>query len=55
MHISSIAFIFFSSSLSLSTYSDICVDVTGVVCYQLGFLGTDLKAVASGGFVETLN
>ena len=29
----------------------LCVDATGVVCYQLGLLGTDLH----GGFVETLN
>ena len=35
----------------LSIYFDFCVDATGVVCYQLGLLGTDLH----GGFVETLN
>ena len=34
---------------------DLCVDATGVVCHQLGFLGTDLHAVGCGGFVETLN
>ena len=33
----------------------ICVDATGVVCHQLGLLGTDLHAVGCGGFVETLN
>ena len=34
---------------------DPCVDATGVVCHQLGLLGTDLHAVGCGGFVETLN
>ena len=34
---------------------DLCVDATGVVCHQLGLLGTDLHAVGCGGFVETLN
>ena len=34
---------------------DLCVDATGVVCHQLGFLGTNLHAVGCGGFVETLN
>ena len=38
----------------LSIYFDFCVDATGVVCHQLGLLGTDLYAVGSGGFVETL-
>ena len=33
----------------------ICVDATGVICHQLGLLGTDLHAVGYGGFVETLN
>ena len=33
----------------------ICVDATGVVCHQLGLLGTDLRAVGCGGFVGTLN
>ena len=32
----------------------LCVDATGVVCRQLGFLGTDFHAVGCGGFVETL-
>ena len=32
-----------------------CVDATGVVCHQLGLLGTDLHAVGCGGFVKTLN
>ena len=39
----------------LSTYFDLCVDATGVVCHQLGLLGTDLHAVGCGGFVKTLN
>ena len=39
----------------LSIYLDLCVDATGVVCHQLGLLGTDLYAVGCGGFVETLN
>ena len=34
---------------------NLCVDVTAVVCHQLGLLGTDLHAVGCGGFVETLN
>ena len=29
----------------LSIYFNICVDATGVVCHQLGLLGTDLHAV----------
>ena len=33
---------------------DLCVDATGVVCHQLGLLGTDLHAVGCGGFVKTL-
>ena len=32
-----------------------CVDATGVVCHQLGLLGTFLHAVSCGSFVETLN
>ena len=39
----------------LSIHFDLCVDATGVVCHQLGLLGTDLHAVGYGGFVETLN
>ena len=31
------------------------VYAAGVVCHQLGLLGTDLHAVYCGGFVETLN
>ena len=38
----------------LSIYFDLCVDATGVVCHQLGLLGTDLHAVGCRGFVETL-
>ena len=34
---------------------DLCVDATGVVCHQLGLLGTDLHAVGSGSFVKKLN
>ena len=30
-------------------------DAAGVVCHQLGLLGTDLHAVGCGGFVKTLN
>ena len=33
----------------------ICVDATGVVCHQLGLVGTDIHAVGCGGFVEMLN
>ena len=39
----------------LSIYFDLLVDATGVVCHQLGLLGTDLHATGCGGFVETLN
>ena len=43
-------------SLKLLSFNfDLCVDATGVVCHQLGLLGTDLHAVGCGGFVETLN
>ena len=36
---------------------NLCVDATGtgVVCHQLGLLGTDLHAVGCGGFVERLH
>ena len=34
---------------------DLCVDATGVVCHQLGLIGTDRHAVGCGGFVDTLN
>ena len=37
------------------SFTLICVDATGVVCHQLGLLGTDLHAVGCGGFVKTLN
>ena len=33
---------------------DLCNEATGVVCHQLGLLGTDLHAVGCGGFVKTL-
>ena len=39
----------------LFIHLDFCVDATGVVCYQLGLLGTDLHAVGCGDFVKTLN
>ena len=39
----------------LSIHFDLCVDATGVVCHQLGLLGTDVHAVGCGDFVETLN
>ena len=39
----------------LSIHFDLCVEATGVVCHQLGLLGTDLHAVGCRGFVETLN
>ena len=38
-----------------SIYFDLCVDATGVVCHQLGLLGSDLHAISCGGFVKTLN
>ena len=39
----------------LSLYFDLLVDAAGVVCHQLGLLGTDLHAVGCGSFVETHN
>ena len=39
----------------LSIYFNLCVVATGVVCHQLGLLGTDLHAVGCGGFLKTLN
>ena len=39
----------------LSIYFNLCVVATGVVCHQLGLLGTDLHAVGYGGIVKTLN
>ena len=39
----------------LSIHLDLCVDATGVVCHQLGLLGTDLHAVGCRGLVKTLN
>ena len=39
----------------LYIYFNFCEDPTGVVCHQLGLLGTDLHAVGCGGFVEMLN
>ena len=37
----------------LSIHFDLFVDATGVVCHQLGLLGTDLHVVGCGGFVKT--
>ena len=39
----------------LSIYFDLYVDATGVVCYQLGLLGTDFHTLGCGGFVEMLD
>ena len=39
---------------SFCPFTLICVDATGVVCHQLGLLGTDLHAVGYGGFIKTL-
>ena len=39
----------------LSIHFNFFVGATGVVCHQLGLLGTDLHAVDCGGFVDTLN
>ena len=39
----------------LSIHFDLCVDATGVVCHQLGLLGTDLHTVGCGGCVKTLS
>ena len=39
----------------LSIHFDLCVDAAGVVCHQLGLLGTDLHAIGCGGFVKMLN
>ena len=46
--------------LKLVTVSGFCVfdllaDAAGVVCHQLGLLGTDLHDVGCGGFVEMLS
>ena len=40
---------------SFCPFSLICVDATGVVCHQLGLLGTDLQSIRCGGFVKMLN
>ena len=39
----------------LSVYFDPLLDAAGVVCHQLGLIGTDLYAIGCGGFDETLN
>ena len=36
----------------LSIYFHLCVDATGVVCHQLGLLGTNLQAVGCGGLED---
>ena len=41
--------------LSFCSFTLICVDATGVVCHQLGLLGTDLHGICCEGFVKTLN
>ena len=40
---------------NLSIYFDLFVDALGIICHQLGLLGTDLHAVGCAGFVETFN
>ena len=37
---------------SFCPFTLICVDATGVICHQLGLLGTDLHAVGYGGFAK---
>ena len=37
----------------LSINFDLCVDATGVICHQLGLLGTDHHVIGCGGFVKT--
>ena len=32
----------------MSIHFDVCIDAAGVVCHQLGLLGTDLHAVGCG-------
>ena len=39
----------------VTIHFDLCVDATGVVCHQLGLLGTDLHAIGCGSFVKGLN
>ena len=43
------------SSFSPFTLISVLLFATGVVCHQLGLLGTDLQAVDCGGFDEMLN
>ena len=40
---------------SFCPFTLISVDATGVVCHQLGLLGTDIHAAGCGGFVGTFN
>ena len=40
-----------SASSFCPFYFDLCVDATGVVCHQLGLLGTDPNAVGCGGLL----
>ena len=44
----------FVTVTSFSPFTLICVDATGVVCHQLGLLGTDLHAVGCEYFAKTL-
>ena len=46
-----------SGTVTVSSFCpfNLCADAAGVVCHQLGLLGTDLHAVGCGSFVETLN
>ena len=39
----------------LSIYFELGIDATGVICHQLGLLGTVLHALSCGGFVKMLN
>ena len=39
----------------LSIHFDLCVDATGVVCHQLGLLGTDLHAVGINGAINVIS
>ena len=39
----------------LSLSYNLRVDANGIVCHQLGLLGTDLHAVGCEGFVEMRN
>ena len=36
------------------TYGNVSADAIGVVCYQLGLLSTDLRAICSGGLFKVI-